>query len=196
MNRIILRGLQAARRVAVPEAFGRQLQLESRQLASTASVGSRVLETAAPNRILAPFALSGCRSFNASPVITKEDDTHEDFKPISHVEVTEDVNEYIQKIVSENKVFIFMKGHPTAPRCGFSNMACRVLDHYGVPYGSVDVLQDPELREAIKKFSNWPTIPQVYMDGEFVGGSDILMSMHQSGELKEMMDEVQPSKSE
>ena len=75
------------------------------------------------------------------------------------------------------------QGSPDAPQCGFSNMACRVLDAYGVPYGSRNVLADPALRDGVKAFSDWPTIPQVYVAGEFVGGADILMAMHQSGEL-------------
>jgi monothiol glutaredoxin len=78
-----------------------------------------------------------------------------------------------------------MKGVPEAPMCGFSSMACRILDAYGVDYGSRNVLEDPELREGIKKFTHWPTIPQIFIKGEFVGGSDILMQMHQKGELEE-----------
>ena len=72
-------------------------------------------------------------------------------------------------------------------RCGFSNMAVRVLDAYGADYGSRNVLEDPELREGIKAFSEWPTIPQVYVRGEFIGGSDILVQMHQDGELEEAL---------
>ena len=78
-----------------------------------------------------------------------------------------------------------MKGIPEAPMCGFSNMACRILDAYGVDYGSRNVLEDPELREGVKKYTHWPTIPQVFIKGEFVGGSDILLQMHQKGELEE-----------
>eukprot|EP00959_Pyramimonas_sp_CCMP1952_P330272 6915412-Pyramimonas_sp.AAC.1 len=80
-----------------------------------------------------------------------------------------------------------MKGTPDAPQCGFSNMACKVLQHYGVSFGAANVLEDPELRETVKQYSKWPTIPQVYVDKEFLGGSDILMSMHQSGELAEVL---------
>jgi monothiol glutaredoxin len=74
--------------------------------------------------------------------------------------------------------------------CGFSNMACRVLDAYGLQYGSRDVIADPSVREGIKKFSGWPTIPQVFVNGEFVGGSDILMEMHKSGELEKLAEQV------
>lgn len=82
------------------------------------------------------------------------------------------------------------QGSPDAPQCGFSNMACRILDAYGVPYGSRNVLADPALREGVKAFSEWPTIPQVFVAGEFVGGADILMSMHQSGELEKALEKV------
>ena len=84
----------------------------------------------------------------------------------------------------------FMKGSPSAPQCGFSNMACRILDHHGVEYASRNVLASDELRNGIKAFSAWPTIPQLYVKGEFVGGSDIMMSMHQSGELAELFQDV------
>jgi monothiol glutaredoxin len=80
-----------------------------------------------------------------------------------------------------------MKGTPDAPMCGFSNTACRILDAYEVEYASSNVLADEELREGIKTFSQWPTIPQVYLNGEFIGGSDILMSMHKSGELEKLL---------
>jgi len=76
-----------------------------------------------------------------------------------------------------------MKGTPNAPQCGFSNAVCRVLDAYSVTYGSSNVLADPELRDGIKSYTGWPTIPQVFVDGEFVGGCDVLLQMHQEGEL-------------
>lgn len=82
------------------------------------------------------------------------------------------------------------QGSPDAPQCGFSNMACRILDAYGIEYGSRNVLADPEVREGVKAFSEWPTIPQVFVGGEFVGGADILMSMHQSGELEKALEKV------
>jgi len=110
------------------------------------------------------------------------DDSHDDFKP-QYKPDAGPAREAIEKYIKDNRVFIFMKGTPDAPMCGFSNMACRILDAYGVKYGSANVLADPQLREGIKSFTQWPTIPQVFVDGEFVGGSDILMSMHNSGEL-------------
>mmetsp|Transcript_60199 Transcript_60199/g.191219 ORF Transcript_60199/g.191219 Transcript_60199/m.191219 type:complete len:87 (+) Transcript_60199:3-263(+) len=83
-----------------------------------------------------------------------------------------------------------MKGPPEAPQCVFSNMPCRILDHYDVKYGSRNVLADMDLREGIKSFTKWPTIPQVFFKGEFVGGSDILRSMHDEGELEEALKEI------
>ena len=96
-------------------------------------------------------------------------------------------NERIAEIVGTNDVVLFMKGTPLFPQCGFSSKAIAILDHLGVAYASVDVLQDMEIRQGIKAFSDWPTIPQLYVKGEFVGGSDIMMEMFQSGELKQLL---------
>jgi len=100
-----------------------------------------------------------------------------------------DINERISSVVSENDVVLFMKGTPLFPQCGFSSRAVAILDHVGVQYESVDVLQDMEIRQGIKSFSDWPTIPQLYVKGEFVGGSDIMMEMFEAGELKQLMDD-------
>ncbi len=102
-----------------------------------------------------------------------------------------DVNERISKIVNENDVVLFMKGTPLFPQCGFSNRATAILDHCNVAFESVDVLQDMEIRSGIKSFSDWPTIPQLYVKGEFVGGSDIMMEMYEAGELQQLMVEKQ-----
>ncbi|XP_053681121.1 glutaredoxin-related protein 5, mitochondrial [Anopheles nili] len=91
----------------------------------------------------------------------------------------------IEKLVNNNKVVIFMKGNPDAPRCGFSNAVVQILRMHSVKYDSHDVLQNDALRQGIKDFSNWPTIPQIFINGEFVGGCDILLQMHQNGELIE-----------
>jgi len=99
------------------------------------------------------------------------------------------VRTFIAKTVEENPVVLFMKGAPDQPRCGFSALVVQVLDHLGVDFVGVDVLQDPALREGVKAFSDWPTIPQLYVKGEFVGGSDIVREMFQSGELKPLMQE-------
>jgi monothiol glutaredoxin len=94
------------------------------------------------------------------------------------------VRDFIAKTVADNPVVVFMKGVPEQPRCGFSQVVVQILDHLGVEFIGVDVLQDEGLRQGIKAFSDWPTIPQVYVKGEFMGGSDIVREMFQSGELK------------
>ena len=107
-----------------------------------------------------------------------------------------DINDRISTLVGENDVVLFMKGTPLFPQCGFSSKAVNILDHCGVAYESVDVLQDMEVRQGIKAFSDWPTIPQLYVKGEFVGGSDIMMEMFEAGELKQMLDEKNVAKAE
>jgi monothiol glutaredoxin len=100
-----------------------------------------------------------------------------------------DVNQRISDIVQSNDVVLFMKGTPLFPQCGFSSRAIAILDHCGAQYESVDVLQDMEIRQGIKGFSDWPTIPQLYVGGEFVGGSDIMMEMYEAGELQQLIAE-------
>ncbi|WP_422345936.1 Grx4 family monothiol glutaredoxin [Parasphingorhabdus sp.] len=99
------------------------------------------------------------------------------------------VNAKIDTMVTSNDVVLFMKGTPLFPQCGFSSKAVAILEHLGVGFESVDVLQDMEIRQGIKEFSDWPTIPQLYVKGEFVGGSDIMMEMYEAGELGELMAE-------
>ncbi|KAJ7533877.1 hypothetical protein O6H91_13G068900 [Diphasiastrum complanatum] len=121
----------------------------------------------------------------------QEPDTHDDFKPVPKSSDTiPSVHEHIEKDIKENSVLVYMKGVPEAPQCGFSAMVVRVLQQYDVPFKSRNVLADQELREGIKAFSSWPTIPQVFINGEFVGGSDILMNMHRSGELEDKLKGV------
>ncbi len=98
-----------------------------------------------------------------------------------------DANTRIADIVTSNDVVLFMKGTPLFPQCGFSSKAIAILDHLGVAYETIDVLQDTEVRQGIKAYSDWPTIPQLYIKGEFVGGSDIMMEMYQAGELHQLM---------
>ncbi len=93
----------------------------------------------------------------------------------------------ISDIVTTNDVVLFMKGTPLFPQCGFSSQAVAILDHLNVAYESVDVLQDMEIRQGIKAYSDWPTIPQLYVKGEFLGGSDIMTEMYQSGELEQAL---------
>lgn len=95
-----------------------------------------------------------------------------------------DINEFIDNAVKTNDVFLFMKGTPDFPQCGFSSQVVQILNYLGVEYQSANVLADQELREAIKVYSNWPTIPQLYIKGEFIGGADIAREMFQSGELQ------------
>ncbi|PHY12613.1 monothiol glutaredoxin, Grx4 family [Caulobacter sp. B11] len=97
--------------------------------------------------------------------------------------------DFIAKTVAENPVVVFMKGVPDQPRCGFSSVVVQILDHLGVEFIGVDVLQDDDLRQGVKAFTDWPTIPQLYVKGEFVGGSDIIREMFQTGELKTFLAE-------
>jgi monothiol glutaredoxin len=94
-----------------------------------------------------------------------------------------DIQDQIKKEITENPVVLFMKGTPQFPMCGFSGQVVQILDYIGAPYKGVNVLDDPELRQGIKEYANWPTIPQLYIKGEFVGGCDIVREMFQSGEL-------------
>ena len=96
-----------------------------------------------------------------------------------------DINAIIEKNNKEDSVVLYMKGDPTFPQCGFSSTVVQILKHIGVEFKSHDVLQDENLREGIKSYSNWPTIPQLYVNGEFIGGCDIIREMFESGELKE-----------
>jgi monothiol glutaredoxin len=98
-----------------------------------------------------------------------------------------DAQTRIEQLVKSNDVVLFMKGTPLFPQCGFSSRAIAILERLGRQYETVDVLQDPEIRQGIKEYSDWPTVPQLYVKGEFVGGSDIMMEMFESGELKELL---------
>ena len=99
------------------------------------------------------------------------------------------INEWIDGQVKSNDVVLFMKGTPTFPQCGFSGQVVQILDYVGVPYTGVNVLESEELRQGIKAYANWPTIPQLYVKGEFVGGCDIAREMFQSGELQQLFAE-------
>jgi monothiol glutaredoxin len=99
------------------------------------------------------------------------------------------IRQFIQTAVSENPVVLFMKGEPDQPRCGFSAQVVQILDHLQVQFVGVDVLQNEALRQEVKAFSDWPTIPQLYVQGEFLGGSDIVREMFQAGELKTLLAE-------
>ena len=105
-----------------------------------------------------------------------------------------DVTSRIEEIVKKSDIVLFMKGTALFPQCGFSSRAVAILDHLGVAFETVDVLQDPELRNGIKAYSDWPTVPQLYVKGEFVGGSDIMMEMFEAGELQQLFQDKQISR--
>lgn len=102
--------------------------------------------------------------------------------------MTPELKERLDTLVKENKILVFMKGSKLMPQCGFSNTAVQILNSLGAPFQTVDVLEDYEIRQGIKEYSNWPTIPQVYINGEFVGGSDILIELYQNGELQQIVE--------
>jgi len=102
-----------------------------------------------------------------------------------------EAKQQIQQTITNNPVVLFMKGNPQAPQCGFSATAVQILKACGVnTFASVDVLADPEIRQGIKDFSNWPTVPQLYVNGEFVGGCDIMKEMYQAGELQKQLESL------
>ena len=118
-------------------------------------------------------------------------DSHEDFQPKKKAVPTgmEDVMKLIDKQVKENDVMLYMKGTPSAPQCGFSLNAVRILNAVGVDFSSVNVLEYPAIREGVKKYSEWPTIPQLYVKGEFIGGGDIMAQMYNDGGLEKLFKE-------
>ena len=102
--------------------------------------------------------------------------------------MTPETKERIDNLVQKNKIMVFMKGNKLMPQCGFSNNVVQILNTLGVPFETLDILADQEIRQGIKEYSNWPTIPQVYINGQFVGGSDILIEMYNKGELQELVE--------
>ncbi|MBP6985844.1 MAG: Grx4 family monothiol glutaredoxin [Alphaproteobacteria bacterium] len=97
----------------------------------------------------------------------------------------------IEALLNQHEVVLFMKGTPEKPACGFSNVVVQILRLQGVEYHSINILEDPDMRQGIKDYANWPTIPQIYVKGEFIGGCDILREMHESGELADLLKEKQ-----
>jgi monothiol glutaredoxin len=104
--------------------------------------------------------------------------------------MTQTIQDRIELLVKSTPVVLFMKGTPMFPQCGFSSTACAILDRLGVEFEGVDVLADPAIRQGVKDYSEWPTVPQLYIAGEFVGGSDIMMEMYQAGELTAMIEQA------
>jgi monothiol glutaredoxin len=104
--------------------------------------------------------------------------------------VSQDIFERIKQQVEKDRIVLYMKGTPALPQCGFSQVTAEILRRLGVKFQAYDVLQDSALREGIKQYANWPTIPQLYVDGEFVGGCDIVRSMYESGELEKLVSKA------
>ncbi len=102
--------------------------------------------------------------------------------------MTPELKERIDTLVEENKIMVFMKGNKLMPQCGFSNNVVQILNTLGVPFETLDVLADQDIRQGIKEYSNWPTIPQVYINGQFIGGSDILIELYNKGELEQLVE--------
>lgn len=102
--------------------------------------------------------------------------------------MTPELQTRINDLLKSHKILVFMKGSKLMPMCGFSNNVVQILNSLGVPFETFDILEDSEVRQGIKEYSNWPTIPQVYINGEFVGGSDILIELYQKGELQQMVE--------
>ncbi|BAY76166.1 Grx4 family monothiol glutaredoxin [Nostoc sp. DSM 114161] len=102
--------------------------------------------------------------------------------------MTPELKEKIDKLVKDNKILVFIKGTKLMPQCGFSNNVVQILNTLGVPFETVDILADNEIRQGMKEYSNWQTFPQVYIDGEFVGGSDIMIELYQQGKLQEKVE--------
>uniref|UniRef100_A0A5B6Z613 Glutaredoxin domain-containing protein n=1 Tax=Davidia involucrata TaxID=16924 RepID=A0A5B6Z613_DAVIN len=126
-----------------------------------------------------------------STTVPNDPDTHEDFRPTNKLESSDlSLKDIVEQDVKDNPVMIYMKGVPDLPRCGFSSLAMRVLNEYYVPLSARNILEDPELKNAVKAFSNWPTFPQIFVKGEFIGGSDIILNMHQTGELREKLKDI------
>ncbi|CAE8741230.1 unnamed protein product [Polarella glacialis] len=152
---------------------------------------SRVLSrlcTPLPNQLSTAFC--GRQGTSVFPCCARGFCGHSDFAPKSNVAgaETDKVQDMIKNLVTTNKVVLFMKGSPDAPQCGFSKAVAGALQDEGcADYAYVDVLKYPEVREGVKKFSDWPTVPQLYVKGEFVGGCDIVMQMHKEGELKDTL---------
>ncbi|KAK6914991.1 Glutaredoxin [Dillenia turbinata] len=139
------------------------------------------------------FGSSYHKGMRYSTTLGNDPDTHEDFRPTNKLENPEvSLIDIVEQDVKDNPVMIYMKGIPEMPRCGFSSLAVRVLKEYNVPLSARNILEDPELKSAMKAFSHWPTFPQIFIMGEFIGGSDIILNMHQTGELKEKLKDIMP----
>ena len=162
---------------------------------------SRII-TARPLSLLMGTSNTTPASYNTPTLLIRRslsssDGSHDDFAPKR--KVVDDIDEAVQMIgdhIKSNHIMLYMKGSPAMPMCGFSAKVVKILQEEGVDFASVNVLDYPAIREGVKKFSEWPTIPQLYVNAEFVGGCDIVTSMHESGELKELLLQQQNTKEE
>ncbi|KAI7981841.1 hypothetical protein LOK49_Contig11G00004 [Camellia lanceoleosa] len=123
-----------------------------------------------------------------STTMPNDTDIHKDFRPTNKLESSSLSLKDID--VKDNPVMLYMKEVPDLPRCGFRSLAVRLLKEYNVPLSARNILEDPELKNAVKEYNNWPTFPQIFIKREFTGGSDIILNMHQTGELKEMLKDI------
>ncbi|KAE8896651.1 hypothetical protein PF005_g16132 [Phytophthora fragariae] len=158
-----------------------------RRVTRSAVRGQRVLAARAAPAVTSQL-LQQPRFFSAK----SDDGSHSDFQPQYHAAKSTEKDEILKMIESHVKTYpimLYMKGTPSAPQCGFSMQVVRILHAQGVSFDSVNVLDHPEIREGVKEYSQWPTIPQLYVNGEFVGGCDIITDMSKSGELTELLVE-------
>eukprot|EP00934_Nitzschia_sp_Nitz4_P007924 Nitzschia sp. Nitz4//scaffold166_size90379//49372//50115//NITZ4_005061-RA/size90379-augustus-gene-0.13-mRNA-1//-1//CDS//3329538208//7914//frame0 len=133
---------------------------------------------------------AGAMAQRRFPVAFFSSDSHDDFAPQRKKVEQDDALELVKDLVATHPVLLYMKGNPSMPMCGFSARAVQALQAEGVDFSSVNVLDYPDVREAVKQFADWPTIPQLYVNGEFIGGCDIVVQMHESGELKDLLSEA------
>ncbi|EEE53964.1 hypothetical protein OsJ_00574 [Oryza sativa Japonica Group] len=126
---------------------------------------------------------------SSSTRVAADPDTHQDFQPTSKSS-NMSFDDIVAQDIKENPVLIYMKGFPESPMCGFSALAVKVLKLYDVPISARDILGDLKLKECVKAHTNWPTFPQIFIKGEFVGGSDIILDMHQKGQLKDVLGDI------
>lgn len=121
---------------------------------------------------------------NKSPFTILKEDQGPTVKSVTEDSTDGEMKDRVERLIQSSKVFLFMKGTPEMPQCGFSANVIGILNHFGVSYNTFNVLADTDIRQGIKDYANWPTIPQLYIDGKFIGGNDILMEMHEDGELE------------
>lgn len=163
------------------------------QRLATRAIQRQALGLARPLSALSTFRPLSTSSSSTPPASSggkiAQDGSHSDFQKQSKVpESTEfDSQAWLADVVKQHKVLLFMKGSPENPRCGFSSTVVQILNSYDVPFASADVLENEDIRAGLKQFSNWPTFPQLYVQGEFVGGCDILKDMHAKGELEALL---------